>query len=265
MGNKESVSHLWRPSTVAEWAQRVDAQSHAGIDFSSLMSKHLNPAHLEAMRIVTATRKDARAASFDMLRSRILRKMEDQGWQTLVITSPEASAGKSVVAINLAFSIGRLPGYSAVLVDLDLRKPSLARYLGVKPDKRVVDILRGRAKLEMALFKPGDPKLNVACLAGGPPLKSPSDMLDQRSVRSLVTELKAGGDTRRIVILDTAPVLAADEFATVLAETDCVLMVAAVGSSRTGSILEAERQLGAANYLGTVLNKARETVDTYGY
>ena len=200
-----------------------------------------------------------------MLRSRILRKMEEMGWQTLVVSSPEPNAGKTVVAINLAYSIGRLPGYSAVVVDLDLRKPRVANYLGVRPLVNVGDVLRGETRLGDAMFKTAEPGLDVAFLAGGKPNKRPSDLLDQKGLKSLLSELRAGGNSRLIVILDTAPVLAADEFTTILGEADCALMVAAVGSSRVSSLHEAERQLDPAKYLGTVLNKARESIDTYGY
>ena len=67
-----------------------------------------------------------------MLRTQILQSMDMKAWQFLGITSATEGCGKSVVAVNLALSIARQPERSVLLVDLDLQKPQVANYLGLK-------------------------------------------------------------------------------------------------------------------------------------
>ena len=75
----------------------------------------------------------AEAMAFDALRTKILQQMRANGWRRVAITSPGAACGKSTVALNLAFSLARQPDMRAILLDLDLRRPSLARMVGPDP------------------------------------------------------------------------------------------------------------------------------------
>src|SRR4051794_28622228 len=103
----------------------------------------LNAAHLESMRIVSHNKDDLRARSFDMLRTQALQSMDANGWQLLAVTSATAGCGKTVTACNLALSIARLPERSVMLVDLDLRKPKIANYLGINQKSGVLSVLQG--------------------------------------------------------------------------------------------------------------------------
>ena len=78
-----------------------------------------------------------------MLRTQVLQAMDQKNWQFLAITSPTAGCGKTVTAINLALSIARQPERSALLVDMDLQRPAVANYLGIKCRHGVRSILEG--------------------------------------------------------------------------------------------------------------------------
>ncbi len=80
--------------------------------------------------------------------------MSEANYQTIGITSPSSGCGKTVCALNLALSIARLPERSITLVDLDLRKPQIAGYLGLADGPGVDDVLRGRAPLEDIVVVP---------------------------------------------------------------------------------------------------------------
>ena len=82
----------------------------------------------ELLRMV---RRVSSGRYYDMLRTQVLQEMDKKSWQFLAVTSPTAACGKTVTACNLAMSIARLPERSVLLVDLDLRKPMVAEYLGV--------------------------------------------------------------------------------------------------------------------------------------
>ena len=86
----------------------------------------LSADHLEAKRIVALRHfKSEHGRYYDMLRTQVLQEMDKKSWQFLAVTSPTAGCGKTVTACNLAMSIARLPERSVLLVDLDLRKPTL--------------------------------------------------------------------------------------------------------------------------------------------
>ena len=104
----------------------------------------LDSAYLESQRIIAHDVRDPRSRAFDMLRTQILQSMDLKSWQFLGITSATEGCGKSVVAINLALSIARQPDRSVLLVDLDLQKPQVANYLGLKSDRGVLNVLAGR-------------------------------------------------------------------------------------------------------------------------
>jgi capsular exopolysaccharide synthesis family protein len=217
------------------------------------------------MRIVSPEGADSRSAGFDMLRTRVLRMMEENGWRTLAVTSPDPGCGKSVVSVNLAFSMARQPDRSVILVDMDLRRPSVGRCLGLQPKHDLQSVLKGDVSLQAALMRPAlHDRERLTVLLNRSPIANAAEVVASQNIRELVADLR-GRDASRIVIFDTAPVLTADEAVAFLPYVDCALLVAAVGSTRASSIEDADRQLAATNLLGVVLNKAREPVDSYGY
>src|SRR5258707_2019300 len=88
-----------------------------------------------------------------MLRTKVLQEMEKKSWQYLAVKSPTAGCGKSVTACNLAMSIARLPERQVLLVDLDLRKPMIANYLGLGGNGGILSVLEGRATLSSAIVQ----------------------------------------------------------------------------------------------------------------
>src|SRR5438105_11062230 len=82
-----------------------------------------------------------------MMRTQILQEMDDNSWQFLAITSATAGCGKTVTACNLALSIARLAERSVVLVDMDMQKPRVTEYLGIKANDGLLSVLQGEASL----------------------------------------------------------------------------------------------------------------------
>ena len=117
----------------------------------------LRTEHLKKNRIVAIDKSDPQSMSFDLLRTHVLQKMEENGWKTLAITSPTPEAGKSVVAINLAMSISQQTNKTVLLVDFDLRRPKVGNYLGIRLDKSLNELLDGTAELPEVLVNPGMP------------------------------------------------------------------------------------------------------------
>lgn len=217
---------------------------------------------LQQNRIVAFNKNDPKSMSFDLLRTHILQKMEENGWRTLAITSPTPESGKTVVAINLAMSIAQQTTRTSMLVDLDLRRPKVGTYLGIPTEKSLNDVLDGTIALQDALINPGVPRIVV--LPTGRPVRNSSETLSSKNVVELVKELRARYSSR-IVIFDLPPLLVADDAIVLLPQVDCVLMVVANGMSTRKEIEDSLRLIPKEKHIGTVLNKADVELVPYYY
>ena len=224
---------------------------------------HLDPKHLKAMRIVADDVADPRSRGFEMLRTQVFRKMSDANHQTIGITSPSAGCGKTVCTINLALSIARLPERSITLVDLDLRKPQIASYLGLPAGPGVDDVLRGRAPLEDIVVVPEIGKGRFRILPTYRPSRNAAELIASSQMAELVQVLRAQ-DPSGIILFDLPPVLAVDDVISFLPQLDSVLLVVASGQTTVSDISNSERLLGATEIMGIVLNKSEEGAEA-GY
>ena len=108
----------------------------------------LDTVQLASRRIVSHNGADRRSRPYDILRTQVLQSMTAEKWKILGVTSPTPGCGKTLTAVNLAFSIARQPDKSVVLVDMDLQKPQVANCLGLTiAAGGVLDLLQGRAAL----------------------------------------------------------------------------------------------------------------------
>lgn len=218
--------------------------------------------HLERHRIVAYNKNSNMSWAFDLLRTQVLKAMEENGWRTLAITSPTPEAGKTVVAINLAMSIAHHTTKSSLLVDFDLRRPKIGNYLGLPMETSLNEVLAGEASLADALVNPGVPRLVV--LPARKPVLHSTEVLSSPKVGQLITDLRERYDSR-IVIFDLPPLLNTDDAIAVLPKIDCVLMVVANGMNTRKEIEDSLHHLPTANLIGTVLNKAEVEPRKYYY
>lgn len=215
---------------------------------------------LENNRIVALNKNNPASWIFDSLRTQVLQKMEENSWQSLAIVSPTPEAGKSVTAINLAISIAQQPQKTALLVDFDLRKPRIAKYLGMKCNKSLNDFISGVATLEEIIVNPSIPRLTI--LPTNKTVVRSAETLSTIRMQELVTELK-NRYSSRIVIFDLPPLLNADDAMVLLPQVDCVLFVVGDGQHTEEEIIESMRLLSKYNILGVVVNRAE--VETRSY
>jgi protein-tyrosine kinase len=226
-------------------------------------STRLDAKHLKAMRIVADDVADPRSRGFEMLRTQVFRKMSEANYQTIGITSPSSGCGKTVCALNLALSIARLPERSITLVDLDLRKPQIAGYLGLADGPGVDDVLRGRAPLEDIVIVPEIGKGRFRILPTYHASRNAAELIASRQMSEMVKLLRAQ-DPTGIILFDLPPVLAVDDVISFLPQLDSVLLVVASGQTTISDITNSERLLGATETLGIVLNKSEEGAEA-GY
>ena len=212
-------------------------------------------ATLRRNHIIAGLRDDARADAFRVLRARVLRKMVDEGWTSLGITSAAAGDGKTLTAANLAVSVAMDMNQTVLLVDLDLRRPCVHKVFGIDPDKGLSDYLTGRCKLETCLVTPGIDRL--ALLPQVASIYNSSEVLSMPKTKSLMRELKGRGRDH-LVIYDMPPLLASDDALVILPNVDATILVVQEGKSEESEIEAGLDLLRGSNWLGSVLTNARE-------
>jgi capsular exopolysaccharide synthesis family protein len=223
------------------------------INYSKTKIVELDLEHLERHRIVAYNKNHPSNWMFDILRTRVLQRMVENGWRTLAVTSPSPEAGKTVVSINLAMSIAHQTRHTAMLVDFDLRRPKVGNYLGIETDVSLNDVLAGDADVSDVMVNPNLPRLVVVPTKR--PVEKSSEMLSSKRAERIITDLRGRYD-ERIVIFDLPPLLAADDAIAILPKIDCVLLVVGNGMSTEREIKDSLRHLTEANLLGLVMNKA---------
>lgn len=230
------------------------------VSYSRTRVVQLNPAILERHRVVSFDKANPASRAFDMLRTRVMHKMDEMGWRTIAVTSPTPEAGKTVVAINLAMSIAHQTQKTAMLADFDLRRPKIGHYLGLPDGPSLNEVLQNDAAIVDALVNPGLPRLVL--LPASRPVENPSETLLSRRVANLVSELRERYESR-VVIFDLPPLLHTDDAIAVLPKMDCVLLVVGNGMSPNAEVEESLHLIPRDKLIGVVLNKAEVSEKTY--
>jgi protein-tyrosine kinase len=239
----------------------VDSQSGLAARFRDVK---LDGLELEQHRIVAHNAADPRSKSFDMLRTQVLQSMDQKNWQFIAVTSPTAGCGKTVTAINLALSIARQPERSALLVDMDLQRPAVANYLGIKCQQGLKGILEEQTTLADAMVRVHVDNCELMVLPAEGSTVHSSALIASRAMSTMLQDIRAAFKSR-IVIFDLPPLLQGDEVLAILPRIDCVLLVTAAGISTQQQIIECNRHLQSTEVVRLVLNKAHEPTSGYYY
>ncbi len=216
--------------------------------------------HLRANKIVTAGRDDPAHMAFDVLRTRILQPMRDNGWKRVAITSPTPDCGKTFTAVNLAIALSRYDNFRTLLMDMDLRQSSVHRVLGIRNPGSMGDFLRGLVPIEKAFRVPAANKLhigrNLAVSVNGKREDFASELVQDPLSEEILEEMEEmlAPD---IVLFDMPPTLMNDDVIAFRPQFDAALVVAGGGMTRAKELKLVERMLGEDKpILGVVLNKA---------
>jgi Mrp family chromosome partitioning ATPase len=216
---------------------------------------------LESNRILGAASTEPAAAAFRMLRTQVLLRMVDNHWRTLAIFSPCRDEGKTTTAINLAVNLANDHLHTVLLVEFDLRRPTLAAKLGISPAKGSDDLLRGEASVEECLYHPeGFDRLVL--LPARAAMEQSSEALAGRRGRDLVAELRSRYP-ERILLFDLPPILEADDALAFAPLIECGLVVVAEGVTRRDDVLRCMELLQKTPIVGTVLNRAADATTAY--
>jgi exopolysaccharide/PEP-CTERM locus tyrosine autokinase len=189
---------------------------------------------------------------------------QDTFRNTLLVTSSLSGEGKSVTAVNLAISLAQEFDHTVLLVDADLRKPSLHGFFGLEPKTGLSDCLQHGIDLGEALIRTGIGKLTL--LPSGKPVRNPVELFSSQRMTDLVREMKNRYPDRYIII-DTPPVLLFAETLSLSYLVDGVVFLVREGRVTIENITEALTALKGTPVLGMVYNDVcQESVDSrYSY
>jgi protein-tyrosine kinase len=232
-------------------------------DSFTLVSRVLpvDPMLLERERVLPPGAAGKHGGPYKMLRTQVLRRLDKLGVNSLAVVGAAADTGKTLTAINLAIAIAADPERTALLVDLDLRKPSIHRRLGIEPEAGIDDCLRRVRPLQEAMVRlEGYDRLVVLPARERAP--DSSELLSTRRTEEMILEMR-NRYRDRMLVFDLPPVLQADDALAFARHVQAALIVVGEGKTRRDDVLRTVELLADLPIIGTVLNGSREPADSY--
>lgn len=220
--------------------------------------------------VITASRRNPVHAAFDVLRARLVQALSENGWKRVGITSPTRDCGKTFVAVNLAVALSRYENCRTVLMDMDMRNPSVASALALRDVGNIGDYLRGQIPTRDQFFKfaRNDLKIgdNLAVAMNEKVEPFAGELLQQPETRDRLDQMEQELHPD-VVLFDLPPALANDDVIAFKGRFDGVLVVIDGTRSSAAEVREVMRRLGDdMPLLGVVLNKAEDARgDEYRY
>jgi len=235
------------------------------IDYTQTRIFRVNHHTMRDNRLISFFDESHVSAQYKILRTQILHKTKEEGLNTILVTSAGESEGKSITAANLAISLAREVTHTVLLVDADLRNPSLHRLFGVEPEGGLSDCLLNDIPLSDLLINPDINKLTI--LPGRHKLPESAEIVGSPKMMELIHEMKNRYQDRYI-IFDSPPLIGSADTLILSKFVDGVILVVEYGRTQKDQIEKAMELLKEINVIGTILNKAvipKKQAYAYGY
>jgi len=189
---------------------------------------------------------------YKIIKTKILEKTKNEGLNTILVTSAFKGEGKSLTAANLAISLAKEVANTVLLVDADLRNPTLHSLFGISPQAGLSDYLLHDVPLREIFIRPGIDKFLF--LPGHASIDNSSEVVSSPKMENLVKGMK-GRYSDRYVIFDAPPVIESSDSLILSRYVDGVILVVEAGRTQKSEIKKAITLLENRNLIGLVLNK----------
>ena len=240
------------PSPVPKEAPDSPVSAEA---WSAIAAVETDLDHLQRHRVISFTRDDPAHATFDLLRTQLVKLCRQNGWRRVAVTSPTKGCGKSTVCANIAGSMSQQKSFKTILIDLDLRSSHIHKIFGIKGEYSIPAVLDDEQAIDRAIVRIGD---NLGMLLNTKPVPGSAELLQGASMTRLFGYLEKVY-APDLVLIDTPPILVADDVIGLTQQIDAVLMVIASGSTVPSEFTAAEKLLAdGAPLIGVVLNRVPE-------
>lgn len=235
---REKRPEYIRPDYIDTKVQKVDFQN------------------LEDKRIISICHGNLVADRIKILRTQILQTIkENKRGNTLLIASANPGEGRSLIASNLAISLSQQIDGTVLLVDADLRKPTIHELFELDVQGGLSDYLKKKAELPNLLVNPGIPRLVI--LPGGKPTNNSSELLGAPRMESLIKEMKERYPDR-FIIFDSPPLLKGADALVLARYMDGIIIVVEAEKTKKDDLARVFELLKDRPVIGTVFNKALE-------
>ena len=223
-----------------------------------------DPAVLAEQLIVGMDSRDSRSRAFNLLRTTLTKRMKEKGHRLVGITSATPSAGKSFLSMNLAASLSKVSDDDVILVDLDMRRASIADVVGMTVKRGVSDFLNGEVS-DLASIGSRVDESQLVLFPTKHVAKHTAELISGPNFDKLISDLRQQtGDS--IVLFDLPPAFANDDAMLILGQLDAYIMVIDSGKTNSKQVQEVLAMLNPVPCIGTVLNRYSGGFgDDYGY
>lgn len=230
--------------------------------WEALSDQRISLVQLERNRVLTQD-TSVQKTHFDVLRTKVMQMASQNDWTRVAVTSPNSACGKTTTCLNLAYSIARNSETRVLLIEMDMRRPALARVLGISGSKHQFShVLEGSAEISEHLVKLQD---NLAVGYNRIRVKSPSELLQSGTMRDALDELERTY-APTLMLFDMPPMLVSDDMLGFSKSIDAAILVAAAESTSLEEVDVCERELSErTNVMGVILNKCRYMGKQYEY
>ncbi len=249
MSSKRSeIPKIWFPGkgpNPESDSETTDGKLTAGVPLAKLIKRRLSD-DPELMMLNQA--RSVGAEKFRRLKT-ILLNEADPVPQVIVVTSAAPSEGKSVISINLALSFAADRQGDVLLLDADLRRPTVERWLKPAPKLGLSELLSGQTELDHVILELENSPLKI--LPAGTPPQDPVELLSADYTGVLLSALR---ERYQRIIIDTPPIVPFTDADAVGSFSDGILIVARSGATRQAMLMQALASVTSTRILGTVLN-----------
>jgi capsular exopolysaccharide synthesis family protein len=205
--------------------------------------------------------KSQAAEAFRTLRTNIQFSSLDEDIRTIVVTSTQPGEGKSTVVSNLAITMAQ-SGKKILLIDCDLRKPTIHKKLGVDNKDGLTTLLAKEKKFD-EIVKATDIN-NFYILTSGPIPPNPAELLGSKKMKGLIEELNGYFD---VILFDAPPVLAVTDAQVLATYCNGVVFVAGYGQAEKLAVVRAKELISkvGGKIIGVVINRVPNNSKSYYY
>jgi len=239
--------------------ERVKLIKKAGRDPSAL---GVGDGEIDPHLVAYFDRMSPISEQYRQLRTNLASLHPDKPPRSFVLTSSKEGEGKTVTTMNLALTLADDKETRVVVVDADLRNPTVHRLLGLDNQRGLSDFLAGNVMLEVVLQRSRLPNLFV--LPSGRPPKNPGELLSGKKMDDLLTRL---GRDYAYVVVDTPAISSGTDSTVVSSKTDGSILVVRMGSTTKADISKTTDLLQKARtkVLGTILTHVDPVMKDYHY
>ena len=238
------------------------AAASGEIHYTLTRTVNVDMDRLRRNRLMVAGNDESLGEAYKLLRTRILQRTRRESRNTLMVTGPLPGEGKTLTAVNLALALAREVGQTVLLVDGDLRRPSVHRYLDLPWGPGLADYLTSGYPIADSLVHPAG-LANLVVLPAGRSTTQSAELLSSPLMAELVRELKHFYPDR-YVLFDLPPLVYADPLA-FAPLVDGIILVVEAGSTPREEITRSLETLQGFPVLGCVLNKIDPRALSYNY